>query len=1143
MASLPVAQPVAQPAMHNINGKQQQQTHENGGISAFDSRKKRLDEFMSISCETTKEGEQVHSESVNVWATKVLEMFQSTEDNFFSSENFEEVESAFRSWELEQLSRDKTNEFDMIESFVLEEQNLGRTRRKKARILAATEEVDMAKDVAELKGYRIKTAQQGSQRDLQMKVADVERSHLNRKMILAKASQLATSDCRQQFARVREFFEELHLARKNTLRQQFERSLKIQALSHKMLNVDSRVVALEQNAASRIYRQKESDMNEIHMAQNLEEAVYLETIISLLDGVQHAKETATNDVFKLQVENLRLVQEANLGRDNELKKLQADATLEIAKLVGHYVEEEMQNNEDDEQKGENISYFERRKDFRGTTSTVQTSISDLYDTILWSVATSSLGISTSGSSLFSSDFDSLEDEEEEKENPASGGAEHDRMDHEDYPEANRFDTKLGSGNDVETSSVQSGSTANSTVGSDTNPGISVIGLMHIKKAKKELREKEKAIVIGHKRQVKEARQKYRAKLKELKKKHETIIETLLNECVMERHRLRDAISERMATLEAGQDNATKSLQEGIDKDVKLMQNAWEEHKRLEDERKSSFAKAQALISAQVFHEVRNALSSVVAMSEMTSSLQKDPTISNETLVSAVNEMLDQNKEVVHYSLNMLNNILDVSKIKAGSFTTTKNQFDLQDLVARATRMQLVKAQTRGVKMSFTPIPRPQIAYSDEDIVVRIVTNFISNSVKFTVAGVVQPFICPVESLISAGQQAEGPGIRSDDPQMRMVAVGVADTGPGLSHEILDLAKAGLFNSDSKGVNSGAKNSGFGLHLAHQLAGTLGTKVFLMDMEQFRGQCNEDMLKVLTERDNPKMKMTEKSLSNKAKRRGSLGRAPGRGAVLFITVPVLKDSRRNSLKHITENVDSSSTNSVDMVKYVFSPRPAPDSANGCFRILVADDVDMLRKGLVGVMINIFKKYPDCPVDICTACSAEDALRAVKSQPFDLFICDNQFADPGDLSLSCHMENHSDRPHVSHQGNSNSRKSITAHFENERFTIEEGDGLISGLEAVSQLINGENDKFYPNPVLMLLSGHKIDLPPSRGIIVVQKPLKSDEFVPVLEKHACYLIESGQCEYLKNSGEDGDDKKNSSSIVVNRHGTQLFTRKKEG
>jgi len=171
MTLLSEAQPAAEPAMHSINGKKQEQPHEDGGISAFNLRKKRLDEFMAMSCETDIEGEQVHAESVNNWADKVVDMFQITEDSIFSSTNFEEVESAFRSWETDQELKDKTKEFDMIESFVLEEQNHGRARRKNARGLAAREEVSMAKNISELKVYRIKTMQSGTERDLQAKVS------------------------------------------------------------------------------------------------------------------------------------------------------------------------------------------------------------------------------------------------------------------------------------------------------------------------------------------------------------------------------------------------------------------------------------------------------------------------------------------------------------------------------------------------------------------------------------------------------------------------------------------------------------------------------------------------------------------------------------------------------------------------------------------------------------------------------------------------------------------------------------------------------------------------------------------------------------------------------------------------------------
>merc|ERR1719253_853710 len=385
--------------------------------------------------------------------------------------------------------------------------------------------------------------------------------------------------------------------------------------------------------------------------------------------------------------------------------------------------------------------------------------------------------------------------------------------------------------------------------------LSLLGKMHISRMTKELKRKEKTLTKKMRAEIKQERRSYRLASIELKQRHRRNVDTVLKECVIERRQRRDEITERMNALANKQELTTKSMQESIEQDVKAMQDAWEEHKRLEDAEKSSFAKAQALISAQVFHEVRNALSSVVAMSEMASTLQEDAQTTPSDLVSSVNEMLNQIEEVVRYSLTMLNNILDINKIKTGTFEIRTQKFNLTDLMQRATAMQLVKAQVRGVSMKFEPPEGgPCIAFTDKDIVLRIVTNFISNAVKFTSSGAIQPFILPVDTIMPTSvidslrdflhsMQLADDGSYSPHDQhcFKLMAVGVADTGCGLSQEMLNKAEAGLYNSDnSQGTSSGAKNSGFGLHLAIQLAGTLGTKIYLADLAQCHCVLNADI---------------------------------------------------------------------------------------------------------------------------------------------------------------------------------------------------------------------------------------------------------------------------------------------------------------
>jgi len=1088
------------------------------------------------------------SDRADRWAAEGGDILTSEGDEDMDPAFFEEVERYFKNYEEKEHKMESLKEFRMIEAFIKEEQVSGKNRREAARLLAASEEVRVAAELAVLKANRLGRANDANDEALREKIANAEKSHTSRKMVISKAARLATSDCRKQFKRVRDFFQSLHDNRKAKLRKQYDRSIKIQAMLHRLRKTDTRVMELQQQTAERIFRKKESDMMELNMVQNLEESTYLETIISLLDDVQEAKECAADDYFKLQIKNLKLRQANHKAREKEVNDMRAKSMLEMAELIAKYVKEEMEDREEDEATKEMVDRTDRERDFQASNSTVLLSVSDLYDTILWSVATGTLGLSSSDSDSFNSYFDDEDDDEDEEEQkkPSASNETNDaknknlRLEDDDLagPEHMQLTTNRLAGHNEgiaiigssDSGSIQSRSTANTT-DVNTSDNLSPVGHIFVKELRRSIREKEKKMEKRHAAERKAERKKFRAEAKKLKEHHQKIIDALLAKCVDERARLRDAISRRMATLEQNQKRSTQTLQEEIESSVKQMEGAWSEHKRLEEEQKDSFNRAQALVSAQVFHEVRNALSSVVAMSEMTSSLQQDPTVTSRDLVDSVSEMLDQNKEVVNYSLSMLNNILDVSKIKAGSFETTMGFFDLQDLVHRATTMQVVKAQTRGVKMSFTPLPDSQIAYSDKDIVSRIITNFISNAVKFTTAGVVQPFVCPLEDFDPSVDKRKPRSIRIGDKNekktvyadVRYVAVGVADTGPGLSRDLLKVSEAGLLNSNGSKINSGAKNSGFGLHLAHQLAGTLGSLVHLTDLQSFKKFSNFDLRRIL-DSDSSSPEVCDSSSGAESVYNEDI---PGKGTVLYITIPVVYDGNRAvSLLQRAPGVGHGLD--VAFKKYVFSPKPAPNSANGCFRILVADDVAMLRKGLMRLVLDNFKKMSDCPVSVGTACTAEDALRAVASNACDILICDHQFGPPNRLRRLA-PEREKSRDYVDSHGNAGYvRQSIAEFFKTESFTISPGDGAMSGLDALLQLTQKKSSPDFSIPILVLHSGHQIQLPRNLGIISIQKPMKRDDFVPLLERNAENLIESGMCV----EEQKGDD-----TVILTRGGAQLF------
>jgi len=340
---------------------------------------------------------------------------------------------------------------------------------------------------------------------------------------------------------------------------------------------------------------------------------------------------------------------------------------------------------------------------------------------------------------------------------------------------------------------------------------------------------------------------------------------------------------------------------------------------------------------------------------------------------------------------------------------------------------------------------------------------------------------------------------------------------------LKVSEAGLLNSNGSKINSGAKNSGFGLHLAHQLAATLGSSVHLTDLQSFKKFSNFDLRRIL-DSDSGSVEVCDSSSSAGSVYSEDI---PGKGAVLYITVPVVYDGNR-AVSLFQKAPGTGHGLDVAFKKYVFSPKPAPNSTNGCFRVLVADDVAMLRKGLVRLVLDNFKKMSNCPVSVGTACTAEDALRAVASNAFDILICDHQFAAPNHLRRLA-PDRETSRDHVeSHENASDVRQSIAEFFKTESFTILPGDGAMSGLDALLQLAQKKSSPNFSIPILVLHSGHQIQLPRNLGIISVQKPMKRDYFVPLLERNAENLIESGLCV----EAQKGDD-----TVVLTQGGAQLF------
>ena len=352
---------------------------------------------------------------------------------------------------------------------------------------------------------------------------------------------------------------------------------------HGLKQTESRVVALDRQIASRLFQKEKADLNELHMAQTLEEAMYLEATMVSLSKVQEVKENAARELFELHITNLKEERDNNERRSEELELFAASATLEMAKLVAHYSDEDNEDQEDEARRQQQVDAMERTKTFSDNKSIANATIGLLYDTVVWKAATNNLRLtSSSGSSLCSSDFGSYyedvtidldEDEERNVSSDKDTDANIDSMDCDD--------------------------------GTQTPNCSTPTGKMHARMLAKELKLREKIILKRQKKERKKEHRVHQMKSRALKVKHLALIEKIVEDSLNEREELREDINDRMETLRKRQEESSETMKR---RDERLMRDAlFAEDQRIQEAESACFMKAQELVSAQVFHEGMAAL--------------------------------------------------------------------------------------------------------------------------------------------------------------------------------------------------------------------------------------------------------------------------------------------------------------------------------------------------------------------------------------------------------------------------------------------------------------------------------------------------------------------------------------------------------
>ncbi|GAB4361120.1 MAG: hypothetical protein Kow0026_24010 [Oricola sp.] len=199
---------------------------------------------------------------------------------------------------------------------------------------------------------------------------------------------------------------------------------------------------------------------------------------------------------------------------------------------------------------------------------------------------------------------------------------------------------------------------------------------------------------------------------------------------------------------------------------------------------SADAVSQKRFLATVSHELRTPLNSIIGFSDI---LRRD------LFGELANDRQREYVELIHSSgthlLSVVNTILDVSKIDAGTYGIHREHFDLNAMAEECIAMLRPQADAKGLALHFDAAPEIGAADGDRRALKQVVLNLLSNAVKFTEQG--------GEVRLATEHRDNGYAIR------------VSDTGIGMTNEEL----AGIGTPFMQADNSYTRNcEGTGLGL-------------------------------------------------------------------------------------------------------------------------------------------------------------------------------------------------------------------------------------------------------------------------------------------------------------------------------------------
>ncbi|WP_071190333.1 GAF domain-containing protein [Trichormus sp. NMC-1] len=228
-------------------------------------------------------------------------------------------------------------------------------------------------------------------------------------------------------------------------------------------------------------------------------------------------------------------------------------------------------------------------------------------------------------------------------------------------------------------------------------------------------------------------------------------------------------------------------------------------------------RAKSEFLANMSHELRTPLNAILGFTQL---MQQDQslTFDHQRYIEIINNSGE-------HLLGLINDVLEMSKIEAGRTTLYETEFDLYQLLTSLEAMLQLKAESKGLELSFDcDVDVPNYIKADENKLRQVLINLLGNAIKFTEQG-------SVTLRIRNRQLSEGDTELLTTQHSLFFAV--EDTGLGIApEEIGDLFQA--FQQTRAGQKS-KEGTGLGLRISQKFVQLMGGEITVCS-ELGKGSC-------------------------------------------------------------------------------------------------------------------------------------------------------------------------------------------------------------------------------------------------------------------------------------------------------------------